>query len=142
MTMKRGVFTSLAGALFQALFQIAIAGPIVLPDFTVVGQRWGRVVQASEKELPMVFPKQVITDINASGQIYGISCEYRYREELFGELRAEIQKTIRVEPKLVSTNMVAWRNETQKLTVILILDKETESIKVGVVSIDKSIRRD
>jgi hypothetical protein len=43
---------------------------------------------------------------------------------------------------MASTNMVAWRNEAQKLTVTLTLDKETKSIKVIAVSVDKNIRRD
>jgi hypothetical protein len=140
--MKRDVFTILAGALFFAVVEIAVAGPVALPDFSIIGKRWGQVAQATNKELPTVFPKQVTIDYNADGVIYGLAHEYRDSEKLFDKLKTEIQKTIQIQPKMASTNMVAWRNEAQKLTVTLTLDKETKSIKVIAVSVDKNIRRD
>lgn len=140
--MKRNAFQILAGVLFFALIEITFAGTVALPDFSVIGQRWGQAAKASSKESPEVFPKQVTTDYNADGVIYGLAYEYRGSKEAFGELKAEIQKTIRVEPIMYTANMVAWRNEDRKLTITLTLDKETKSIRVIAVSIDKNIRRD
>lgn len=140
--MKRDTCQILAGAFFFALVETTCAGTVALPDFSVIGQRWGQATKVSKKESPGVFPKQVTIDYNANGVIYGLAYEYRDSKEAFGELKAEIQKTIRVEPIMYTANMVAWRNEDRKLTITLTLDKETKSIKVIAVSIDKNIRRD
>jgi hypothetical protein len=140
--MKRNAFQILAGVLFFALVETTCAGTVALPDFSVIGQRWGQAAKASNNESPEVFPKQVTIDYNANGVIYGLAYEYKDSKEAFDELKAEIQKTIRVEPIMYTANMVAWRNEDRKLTITLTLDKETKSIKVIAVSIDKNIRRD
>jgi len=140
--MKCGPFKVIAMSLFIAFVESASGGSVAMPDFAIIGQRWGRIMPPANEASFKVFPKQVAIDYNSNGIIYGFVYEYRIGSELFADLKAEIQKTIQVEPKMVSSKMAVWRNENRKLTITLTLSQEENNIKVVAVSIDKEIRRD
>jgi len=112
-----------------------------MPNFAIIGRNWGEIGELWRKGSVHAFPKQMSIDYNDRGVIYGFVCEYRWNQKDFDELRDRIQKTVRGEQKVASSEFLAWRDEEQKLTVTLFRDRDAKLIRVTAISIDTTVRR-
>jgi len=115
---------------------------VVLLDFKIVGRKWDFSGLNGKDKPNGVFPRQVSLDFNSDGIVYGFVCEYKESDEIFSVLNTNIQNHLGGEPKVSKGGFIAWRDEKLKLTISLFRDRDTKAIKVAVVSVDKSVRRD
>lgn len=133
---------SVALLVFTLILDARSSPDVVLLDFKTAGRKWDFLGLNGNEKSNGVFPRQVLMDINSDGIVYGFVCEYKESDEIFGVLKTNIQNLLGGEPKLSNEGFTAWRDEKLKLTISLFRDRDTKAIKVAVVSVDKSVRRD
>jgi hypothetical protein len=118
---------------------------VAFPKLTIIGQKFGNEqvlwqgLNSEKKTLSL--PRQVAIDYTPQGDIYGLTCEYLLSTNNVSELKARIQDELKVLPKVENDKMSLWRSEERKMTIILEQDRETEILRLIVVSIDKTIRK-
>lgn len=138
MTMKHCI-------LFFCIVVVFVAQPVrsevVMPNFDIVGQKGEHVGELWKNNATNhVLPKQLAVDFTNQGVVYGFVCEYWWNQNVFDEIKAKLENSIKAKQKAPSKNYFVWRAEDQKLAISLFLDKESNTIKLIAVSTDATIR--
>jgi hypothetical protein len=125
--------------------QFNLNAQVVMPQFSLLGKRGEASIQLFQKSTSGINPTQMSLDISTNGLIYAFTAEYEGKQEIFDDLKAQLQKTMQAAQTISETNLMVWRNEPQKFSVQLSFmrlpsDNYPKKVRVTAVSIDKTLR--
>ena len=126
-------------------FYLNVQGQVVAPNFSIIGKGGESAIQLLEKAKSGIYPNQVSLDVSTNGVIYGFTCEYEGKQEIFDQLKAQIRAAMTAPLRVEQTNLVVWRNEQRKFSVQLSYmrlpsEEDEKKVRVIAISIDKAVR--
>jgi hypothetical protein len=124
------------------IWPLGCAGQVALPDFSIIGTKWGSAPTLWRTSKATTFPSQVAIDYTPKGTVYGFACQYRLGTNTVDLLKAGIQAELDVPAKIKQRGLSLWRVEGRKVTVMLDLDERQKLVRVIATSIDKNIRNE